>query len=216
MKNEENPTSDRIVGIFPIPVYRTHMKSDLDSSEIKDIEDIIEEGMRPNILPLSTSPSLNTYIFNTKLKKIKEFCEKHIKIYVKEIINPKEELDFYITQSWLNIIKPGGILNIHAHSNSIISGVFYISTVEDDRLHFYDSNTKIKRMIAIDVKEATPINTDTMGLPVNERDLLLFPAWQEHGVEVNQRATSDRISLAFNVYARGTFGNRGRTDELIL
>ena len=205
----------KVEGLFPNMVYSIIKDSGIDSTEKKEIEDIIGEGegetstMIPGI-------STNTYIFNTKLKKIKEFCEKHIKIYVKEIINPKEELDFYITQSWLNIIKPGGILNIHAHSNSIISGVFYISTVEDDRLHFYDSNTKIKRMIAIDVKEATPINTDTMGLPVNERDLLLFPAWQEHGVEVNQRATSDRISLAFNVYARGTFGNRGRTDELIL
>ena len=133
-----------IHGIFPIPVYSVKRDSDLDSTEEKEIEDIIKGGLRVNA---ENSFSNNSYIFNTKLKKIKEFCEQHIKIYVKEIINPKEDLDFYITQSWLNITKPGQFHHSHYHSNSIISGVFYISTEEDDKILFDDRNWKLKERI---------------------------------------------------------------------
>ena len=33
----------------------------------------------------------------------KKFIEEHIKLYVKEVISPEEELEFYITQSWLKV-----------------------------------------------------------------------------------------------------------------
>ena len=136
MAEEEKSIPDtRVELIFPTPVYCTHEKSDLNLSEIKDIENIIEEGMKKNKY---NSISKNTYIFDTKLKNLKEFCEHHIKIYVKEIINSKEELDFYITQSWLNINKPGESHDKHWHPNSIISGVFYVSTIEYDRILFYN------------------------------------------------------------------------------
>ena len=65
--------------------------------------------------------TIDFYIFQNKLQKIKQFCEKHIKTYVKQIINPKQEIDFYIEQSWLAVLKPGEIGNEHYHSNTIIS-----------------------------------------------------------------------------------------------
>ena len=86
-EEEKSIPETRIDLMFPIPVYNTKRDSDLDSSEKKDIEDIIEEGMR---FGGGHSFSNNTYIFNTKLKNLKEFCEHHIKNYVRKIINPKE------------------------------------------------------------------------------------------------------------------------------
>ena len=68
--------------MFPIPVYSISRGSELDASEKKDIEDIIKGGLRFDGMH---SFSDNSYIFNTKLKRIKEFCEHHLKIYVKKI-----------------------------------------------------------------------------------------------------------------------------------
>ena len=150
----------KIEGIFPIPVYCTHKKSGLDSTEKKEIENIIEEGMWANEF---NSTSQNISIFDTRLYNLKEFCEKHIKMYVKEIINPKERIDFYITQSWLNVISPNNTITypIHSHANSIISGVFYISTKEDDHILFQDPNLKLKERIRFDLLETNKWNSNT-------------------------------------------------------
>ena len=136
-----------IHGIFPCPVYIVKRDSNLSPKEEKEIGKIVKEGMYKNA---GNSTSNNNYIFNGKLKKIKQFCEQQLKIYVEQVIAPKEELDFYITQSWLNITKPGEFHHEHSHPNSIISGVFYISTEEDDKITFSDPIGKLKERIKFD------------------------------------------------------------------
>jgi len=201
-----------ITNIFPISIYTAKRDSGLDFSEKKDIKDIIEEGMKRNT---GNTSSNNSYIFNGKLKNIKQFCEEHIKTYVEQVIYPKEELDFYITQSWLNITKPGEFHHDHSHPNSIISGVFYISTEEDDKITFNDSD-KVKKLIAFEPKEYNIWNSSVWTFSVNTNELILFPSWLEHMVQPNEKATVDRISLSFNIFAKGVFGERGGQTELIL
>ena len=214
MDNQHQPPAYKIHSIFPCPVYCIKRNSNLTSKEEKDIEKIInKEGMYKNI---GNSSSNNSHIFNTKLKKIKEFCEQHIKIYVKEIINPKEELDFYITQSWLNITKPGEHHHNHSHTNSIISGVFYILTEEGDNIIFGDSNSKIKESINFHPKDLNTFNTSNWGISVNNNELILFPSWLIHQVGPNEKATTDRISLSFNTFVRGNLGDTHNLTELIL
>jgi uncharacterized protein (TIGR02466 family) len=205
-----------IVGLFPSPVYITHREMDLDLTEEKEIRDIINEGMSERKeIPFV---SRNMYIFDTRLYNLKEFCEKHIKIYVKEIINPKEKLDFYITQSWLNVITPNNANNItefpkHSHANSIISGVFYISTKEEDSIRFYDENVKVKEWMRFNLLENNIWNSNMFSQNVDNNTLVLFPSWLEHSAE---NFSPNRISLAFNVFAKGLFGTKNTPSELIL
>jgi uncharacterized protein (TIGR02466 family) len=201
-------------GIFPTPVYIAKRDSNLSFKEEKEIRKIIEEeGMYRNI---GNSASNNSYIFNGKLNKIKQFCEQQLKLYVKDVICPKEDLEFYITQSWLNITKPGEYHPDHFHSNSLISGVFYISTEEDDRLTFTDPKAKEKEAIKFERKKYNPINSTTWWFPSVINELILFPSWLNHMVVVNEKATTDRISISFNTFVRGALGNRKELTELIL
>ena len=215
MNNQHQSPAYGIHGMFPCPVYCTLRDSELSPKEDKDIEDIIKEGTQQN-LGGGNSFSNNSYIFNTKLKKLKEFCEQHIKIYVKEIINPKEDLDFYITQSWLSITKPGQFLQPHYHSNSIISGVFYISTEEGDNIIFNDPNTKIKKLMSFETNSNHLPSAIHYSLHSINNGLLLFPSWIEHGVKPNVKATRDRISLSFNTFVKGNLGERKGLNQLIL
>jgi len=201
-----------IIGLFPSPVYITRREMDLDLTEEKEIRDIINEGMgeRKEI----TFVSNDMYIFDTRLYNLKEFCEKHIKIYVKEIITPKEKLDFYITQSWLNVITNNTThYPKHYHANSIISGVFYISTKEGDSLLFYDDNVKVKERIGFNLLENNVWNSNMWSQDVDNNTLILFPSWLEHSAGI---FSSNRISLAFNVFAKGLFGTKNTPSELIL
>jgi uncharacterized protein (TIGR02466 family) len=202
-----------IHGIFPCPVYIIERDTNISPREEKDIEDIVKEGMITNSGNFNSS---NSDIFNGKLKKIKQFCEQQLKIYVEQVINPKEKLDFYITQSWLNITKPGGHHHEHFHSNSIISGVFYISTEEDDTITFSDPNGKVRGLIKFEPKEFNLFNSPSWFFPSVINQLTLFPSWLEHKVSVNEKATTDRISLSFNTFVKGNFGVRKDLTELIL
>ena len=199
--------------LFPTPVYCTVRDSDLNSTEEKEIKAIIEEGMKPNI---SNSSSANTHIFDTRLGDIKKFCEHHIKKYVEKIISPKEELDFYITQSWLNINRPGEEHHAHWHQNSIISGVFYISTLEDDSIHFYDPNSKLKDFLQSEPLENNIWNSIAWSVNITNKVLILFPSWLNHSVAQNKTADTNRISISFNTFAKGTFGIKGTLNELII
>ena len=212
MTNQQ-PPAYAIHGIFPTPVYVIKRDSNLTHKEETEIRKIVKEGMNKSF---GNSYSNNSYIFNGKLKNIKQFCEQQLKIYVKEVINPKEELDFYITQSWLNITKPGEFHHEHSHQNSIISGVFYISTEEDDKITFSDVNAKLKEFISFEKEEFNIWNSSSWFFPVNNNELVLFPSWLDHQVEPNEKATTDRISLSFNTFVKGTFGSRELLKELIL
>ena len=203
-----------IHGVFPTPVYIVKRDTNISPKEAKEIRKIIDkEGMYNNA---GNSTSNNSYIFNGKLKKLKQFCEEHIKTYVEQVIYPKEELDFYITQSWLNITKPGEHHHEHSHQNSIISGVFYISTEEDDKITFSDPNVKLKELIKFEQKEYNLFNSTSWFFPSVTNELVLFPSWLNHKVDTNEKATTDRISLSFNTFVRGTLGIRKNLTELFL
>ena len=208
------PPAYTMNGLFPCPAYLTKRDTNLSPKEEKEIGKIFKEGMHKNI---GNFTSDNSYIFSAdKLKKLKQFCEQQIKIYVEEIICPKEELDFYITQSWLNVNKPGEFHHGHCHSNSIISGVFYISTEEDDKIVFTDPNTKVKDLIEVGFREYNTWNTTNWFLHAITNELVLFPSWLSHKVEPNEKATKDRISLSFNTFVKGALGKNDDLNELIL
>ena len=84
---EQTPT---IHGVFPCPVYIVKRDTNLSPKEEKEIRKIVKEGMHKNV---GNSASDNSDIFNGKLKKIKQFCEQHIKSYVEQVICPTEELN---------------------------------------------------------------------------------------------------------------------------
>jgi uncharacterized protein (TIGR02466 family) len=205
----------KIVNIFPTPIYVAKREIEATTFELEDIKSIIEKASVPTGYIISSRK--DTHIFDTKLNSLKEFCELHINIYVNEIISPKNtELDFYITQSWLNIVHPGESHPIHCHTNSIISGIFYVSTVEGDAIQFYDPGSLMKNRTEIEMLEATVWNAPVQNLDIHKNELILFPAWLGHGVSGNASATTDRISFAFNVFVKGSIGEEARMTELVL
>jgi len=208
-------TAHNIHSVFPCPIFICERDSNLTLKEEKEIEIIIKEGLSKNY-HANNSTSINSYIFNGKLKKIKQFCEQQIKIYVEQIIDPEEALNIYITQSWLNITKPGEWHHNHSHANSIISGVFYISVEKDDKIFFEDPNIEVKGVIKIKPKESNVWNSFSWYFPVNNNELILFPSWLNHNVKPNKKATRDRISLSFNTFIKGNIGDKETLSELIL
>jgi len=199
-----------IVGIFPTPIYTSKLNRNLTTLELKFVGKN-KENFSKNSGNITSS---NNYILNEKpFSNLKE--EIHLKIddYFDKVVSPANKITPYITQSWLNYTETNQYHHKHSHSNSFISGVFYINSDNKfDKIKFFNDNYKT---IKPEVKDWNIWNSESWWFPVNTGDIILFPSSLTHMVETKE-GDNTRISLAFNVFIKGTIGSNKDLTELIL
>jgi uncharacterized protein (TIGR02466 family) len=199
--------------IFPTTFISANINREITKEEM----DVVLVNSVPDMTyaNFGNTTSNNKYVLTTckELSSILEFIQNGLKTYIDNIIIPKENIEFYITQSWLNYTKPGQFHHKHKHPNSLISGVFYFVAEEDkDKIYFF--NQQYKR-INIVSKELNVFNSDSWWFPVKTGELVLFDSSLEHMVETTVSSTT-RISLAFNVFAKGYLGSEQELTALHL
>jgi len=107
-----------------------------------------------------------------------------------------------MTGMWGNYLQPGQTHPPHTHSNNILSGVYYIETEKGPSpIQFFDP-----RPVAHHMK---PVNTPNwqnaamLQFDAEQGTGLIFPSWLQHWVPPTK---TDRISVSWNILARGTYG----------
>jgi uncharacterized protein (TIGR02466 family) len=200
----------KINGIFPTPIYQTNIDRDFTKNELS----IVEKYKKNYKRNYGNTTSEDSYILNNKVfKNINKELNIIILDYFDKIINPINKIQPYITQSWLNYTKTNEHHHIHRHPNSLVSGVLYINADEkNDKINFFKEE---KETIKLDPKEANHFNSESWWFPVRTGDILLFPSNLQHAVETKQ-GDNLRISLAFNVFIKGTIGIKDKLTELKL
>jgi len=198
--------------LFPIPVLRNELDRNFTQAELDFINKYSKKDMTHENDGNVTSN--NNYILNEpELKSLRDFCLTQVKTYINYIINPKDKVEPFITQSWLNFTEKGGYHPRHNHPNSYLSGVLYInSDVTKDKIIFYSS---IYRQIGVVSAEFNIMNSDSWGFYVKPGLIFLFPSSLDHKVE-KVISDSTRISLAFNTFISGNFGDNKTLTELII
>lgn len=202
-----------INNIFPTPIYTTKIDRKFTKQELQFVNEQKKHCM-------SNEGNINTkdnYVLNRKeFKNIKKFLDKHCKNYLNTVICPKNNIDLYITQSWLNYTEANQYHHKHAHPNSVISGVFYFdSDKENDKILFSSSKGYEQIKPVIDKTKYNIWNSETWFFPVETGNLFMFPSSTNHQVETKQ-GSNTRISLAFNTFYKGTVGSNKALTELIL
>ena len=190
--------------IFPVPVGK-FSKVPITKNDRKTLLDI--EDYHINV---GNMASKDSYVLN-KTKSLKNIFEKCIKEYVERTYAPKNDIQFPITQSWLNITGKDMYHHIHQHPNSFFSGVFYLKTLPNDRIEF-QSEDIFSGMF--DIEHYNEFNCKMQWINIEKHDLLLFRSSLVHNVPVN-KTTDDRISLSFNTWVSGTVGKEQDKTEVI-
>lgn len=198
-----------LVPLFPSSVLTTNIGRNFSNEELDYLE-IVKKDRHTNI---GNQTGNDTHILDREqFSELKKDILEVVNVYLNEIIRPNKELSAYITQSWLNYSDPGEYHHKHNHSNSYLSGVFYINADEQhDKIFFHKENYS---QIKLYPKQKTVYNSDSWWLPVKTGDIVVFPSNLLHSVE---RTTSEktRISLAFNTFLKGTIGDEKFLTELI-
>jgi uncharacterized protein (TIGR02466 family) len=199
-----------INGIFPTPIYISKLNRELTPLELKFVDKNKKDFYKND----GNITSNNNYILNEKpFANIKKELDLRVQDYFDKVISPANNITPYITQSWLNYTETNQYHHKHAHPNSLVSGVFYINCHEEhDKIKFFNDNYKT---IRLEVKDWNLYNSETWWFPVKTGNVILFPSSLTHMVETKQ-GDNTRISLAFNVFIKGTVGNNKSLTELVL
>lgn len=104
-----------------------------------------------------------------------------------------------ITEAWININQKGHFNNSHDHPGSLFSAVYYVKGGAD-KGELELKSPIIPHTYTISGEMVGGYNAFTghaMVLPPVTGDLLIFPSWLLHRVNLS-RSDEDRISIAFN------------------
>ena len=200
-----------IQNLFPIPIYMSNIDRTFTKQELQFVDNQKNKCSK-------NSGNINTkdnYILNRKeFKNIKKFLDECCKDYLEKIISPKNNIELYITQSWLNYTEENQYHHTHVHPNSVVSGVLYFDCdKENDKIKF--TNPVGYQQIKPEVKDFNIWNSETWWFALETGQLVMFPSSTTHQVDTKQ-GTNTRISLAFNTFYKGTIGSNSNLTELIL
>jgi len=188
-----------IHNLFPTPVVQIDLNYSLTEDQLLFIK---KQPVRPNY---GNSTSRNNYVLNEpELLELKELLLINAQNFIDELYKPKYDIDTYITQSWLNYNSSTDFHHKHSHPNSLISGVYYVenTSVDNGKIYFYSDRY---RQVYTEPIEHNIYNSVEWWINATPGQLLLFPSYLTHSVEpVAFHET--RISLSFNTFARGLFG----------
>lgn len=185
--------------IFPTSVGIYKLDQTINAAEI---DFIITQTKHANT---GNEFSLNTQILKSaELSRVTNFIHHSLESYWKKVYNPSNNLHIKITQSWVNYTRQGQFHHKHNHPNSVVSGVFYVQTLDDiDRIYF---EKPYKDFLLIPSLAYTEFNSKIWWFRSEANTLILFPSYLEHWVEPISKQRVDRISIAFNTFIDGEIG----------
>jgi uncharacterized protein (TIGR02466 family) len=190
--------------VFSYPVYKSKVKYELSKNELSLIKKLPVQNKSIH------SITNNSYVLELpELLNLKNYIQNHINVYKNQILQAREEIEIYITQSWVTFSKKDEYHHKHDHPNSYLSGVFYIDNV--------NSMTQFERRNTIFPVEITPYkqfniyNCGMFAIPQENNNLILFPSSMEHCTLGNVQ-NKQRITLSFNTFVKGNLG----TEDLLI
>jgi uncharacterized protein (TIGR02466 family) len=185
-----------IIPIFPTAIYKVKLRS-----LTVDEENVIRTSkVLPKELGNRTSAKSNI-LENDKLQDLKKIFSDNIKVYAEEII--KTDCELYITNSWKNENHSGEPHLLHNHTNSIISGCYYVD-VENSENSISFHRMMLPFTMNFKSKKYTEFNSTEWTIPIENNMLILFPSSLYHQVRINQ-TNHIRTSVAFNTFVKGGF-----------
>ena len=104
---------------------------------------------------------------------------------------------------WANINYPGAYNKQHIHPNSQWSGVYYVKVPKNSgRLFVEDPRAGPNIMLPRRVEGIPKALWRVVIYPAIEGQIVMFPAWLPHGVEINESKEKGekgwRVSVSFN------------------
>lgn len=193
-----------VLDIFPARLGIAHLGRPITSGELAATR-----------LQKSNDPKLSDerYVLNMpELGDIRKFISDACRDYIDVAYAPSTELDFFITQSWFTYLQSDEDIHQHRHSNCLFTGTFYFDCEPGDAISFHADRF---HQISIDSNEPRVRELYHKDIGIVPGLLIFFPSYLTHSVPAVKR-TRERICMAFNVFAKGHYGNESTYSALYI
>jgi uncharacterized protein (TIGR02466 family) len=142
----------------------------------------------------------HSILYEEDFKEFKDWLEDTCYHYVSNVLGYQLDDKIIVTDSWLNKCDKGGYQYPHYHTNSYISGTYYVNFIDGHAPIIFikdDTSSHVSKQSLTLEKNKTPsrYNTDSVILP-EESELYLWQSHLTHGVSDNK--LDGRISLSMN------------------
>jgi uncharacterized protein (TIGR02466 family) len=192
-----------VSSLFPIALGKADERYNLNSEERNWMRSL---DVHDNYLNRGTVRS--DVLKDEEAKSLLNFIQKNLDEFFYTTYNPSKDTQIKIVQSWFNFTGKDQAHHRHSHPNSFISGVYYPHCVPNDSIVFHSSvQSGVSPMeLCIWNKHGTAYHNKETRVDVSTGELILFPSSVEHSVPMVTVDGDERISLAFNTFVEGTFG----------
>ena len=192
--------SFKVHELWPTPIYENYIEVKPDwvnKSKTFEYERMYSNNgdYTKNKKILNELPDLKHEIF----KNVILFTEKYLHI---------ADINFYFTNSWVVKHYPNDWAQTHNHTNSLLSGVYYLETEQNSGDLCFESNNVnnlFPNAVFPNFKEYNYTTGGQIKMKVDMGKLYLFPSHIFHQVLKN-KTNKIRYSLAFNLFCKGSFG----------
>ncbi len=196
-----------IYPLFSSPLYVNNV-GDFERPDLKSLEysSTMPTGGSYNFLSSVDKNVLHRPDFNG----IHAIVMKEVNSYAREVLGVNKSIEFYVTNSWINVHGRGHSAGSHMHHNSLISGVLYLKVTEaTGALVFHRdvlSLIPFPPALDLDMDSFNIYNCKSWGYTPKTNDICLFPSVVMHSADPNE-SDDERWCLAFNVFVRGDIGS---------
>lgn len=205
--------NDNIVHpLFPTFLFSSNLNREFTEEELIFAKSFYENCDK-NVGNKTTKES---FVLDKKeMCHIKSFIEQKLNVVFYDFLKFTKDSEIYITQSWINYSSAGDFHHTHHHSNSFLSGVFYVDVDPlKDKIVFINE-LLINSVLALEKTENNMFQTNSWPMPCENGLLYVFPSKLKHNVPKKQD-NNLRISLSFNTFVRGTIGKVNEKNGLFL
>ena len=196
--------------LFAVPLYRTIIGAPTESEQ-EHIQGVAMTEGRSTALN-----STNLHILDViQLRELRGKVESGIQEYMDHLGVDQDKISINITTSWVNRYDKGHSTHQHHHSNSIISGVYYLSDCDDTApIHFHRAPGYVNlwpNTVNLPIKQHNALNIDVITVIPKAGELIMWPSHLAHSVPPNQSDTP-RYTIAFNTFFKGTLDPQGGSE----
>ena len=190
-----------VVDLFSIPLYKSFLEV---PSFMEDHVNKLQKKFHFEKLGTGYKSRVEDVLEHKLLLECKNQLLSSVHDYFYNVLNHTNDVKFELIASWFNLHKKGQWCHEHSHTNSTISGVWYIDVTEDsgDIAFIREQNIFGNGIEFENVKDNHYNRSCYIHKPKNG-DVLIFPSIMKHYVYENMTNKS-RISLPFNCVHRGT------------
>ena len=139
-------------------------------------------------------------LLDPSLKDLKTWIEMQAKDYLDNELGIDYE-EFFFSESWININGKGGDQKVHNHSNAIISGTYYLKSLDGHPpLDFHKVKSENEPFISLTehYAQGNPNTTSKVSFPSTQDSMLVFQSQLYHGHKINE-LEENRIGLSWNI-----------------